>query len=405
MKKISKKGYILVIGAGPLQVPAIKKAKERGYSVLSVDKNPHAVGFQYSDGYKAIDIFDHGEIVEWCKQTAAKGEPAGVLTMATDCSYTVAKVAAALDLPGIPVRAAEVSVNKDLFRNELRRLGLPAPEYAVAENIQSAEESGKRLQFPVVIKPVDNMGSRGVKKIYKQREIKDAAAAGFSFSRCKKIILEEFLDGAEYSLDACMIDGKCYSLGFADRVIEFEPYFVETGYSIPSALLEEEQKEITTLMERTALGLGIHNGIVKGDIKWTNNGPVILEMATRLSGNRMSSDGIPLSSGIDAVGIAVDLASGQKVLPPSKPNKEKGYAYRALQPCNGVVKNIRGVEKARLIDGIVDIELHISPGDIKTAFTCSADSVGYVIAKGETRKAAEQTAQRAIDNIHFDIGI
>jgi len=390
--------YVLVVGAGSLQIPAIKKVRERGLSVMVVDKNPEAPGFEYADLYAQIDIYDYGSMVNWIRE--AGQSIAGVMTMATDCSYSVAQVAAEFGLPGIPPDSALTSVDKGLFRKALKNAGIFVPDFAVARNMTSALDG--QIKFPLVVKPVDNMGSRGVMKVCSASELEEAAAKAFSFSRSSTIILESFLEGAEYSLDACMLDGKCYPLGFADRIIEYAPFFVETGYTMPSSLNDEERKSLLLLLEKAAQGIGVMNGIVKGDLKITDDGPVLLEMAVRLSGNRMSSDAIPLSCGIDAVGVALDFALGCSK-PPPVAIYERGYAYRALLPKPGKVKKIRGISEACMLEGVVDVVVHIREGDTKKPFTCSADSIGYVISHAKTRKTAEKRVQKALDTIQFDM--
>jgi len=397
------KQWILVIGAGPLQTPAIIKAKERTFSVMTVDMNPHAIGFKYADLHSVISIYDKDKIIEWSRSAVPSNSISGVITMGTDCSCTVAEVARAFGLPGVSPESAFISVNKDCFREKLKEAGIFTPDFLITEDIHSIPKKLFSMTFPLVVKPVDSMGSRGVKKIFSHTEFSSAVVEATGFSRRKKVIIEEFLEGNEFSLDACMIDGKCYPLGFADRVIEYEPFFVETGYSMPSVLGAEERKSMISLMEKASQAIGVYDGIVKGDLKLTEEGPVLIEMAVRLSGNRMSSDAIPISCGVDAVGISLDIALGKKKIPPN-PEYEKGYAYRAFLPASGVVKKICGIEKARAMKGVVDLVLYIKEGDEKKPFTCSADSVGYVIAKGETREIAEQRAQKVIETVYFDIG-
>jgi len=390
--------YVLVVGAGFLQVPAIKKVRERGFYVMAVDKDPEAPGFEYADLCAQIDIYDYESMVNWVRIVGQN--IVGVMTMATDCSYSVARVAAEFGLPGIPPDSALTSVDKGRFRKALKNAGIFVPDFTVARDMASALAG--HVEFPLVVKPVDNMGSRGVRKVCSASELEEVAFKAFSLSRSSTIILESFLEGPEYSLDACMIDGKCYPLGFADRIIEYAPFFVETGYTMPSSMNETERQSLTFLLERAARGIGVFSGIVKGDLKITDDGPVLLEMAVRLSGNRMSSDAIPLSCGIDAVGLALDFALGC-AKPPPLALLEKGYAYRALLPKPGRVEKILGVSEACMLEGIVDVVMHIREGDIKKAFTCSADSIGYVISHGKTRKIAEKRAYKALDTIQFNM--
>ncbi|MFH0925899.1 MAG: ATP-grasp domain-containing protein [bacterium] len=294
-----------------------------------------------------------------------------------------------------------MSTNKYLTRKYLSDAGIPTPGFRLATTLKEAETALLYINFPLVIKPVDNMGSRGVTKISSLEELKEGYNRAFQCSTLKQVIIEEYLEGPEYSIDAYMDNGKFHLLGLADRIFSFLPFFVEIGYTMPSTLSDLDKGALFELMEKGALAIGIKNGIIKGDLKITFNGPRIIELAVRLSGNRMSTEAIPLSNGIDAVKIAIELALGKNPKKIKNNSKEFGFAYRSLLPSVGMLKEVKGLKSSKLIKGIVDVVIKIKPGDMIPQFKCSADSIGYVIASCETREESVAKAEMARDKIRF----
>jgi biotin carboxylase len=392
------KKVLMVVGAGDLQCAVITHAQQMGLFVFVTDGNPQAPGFCIADGYAVASTMDATATLAAAVEFSKKTKIDGVITLGTDATFTVATVAAYFGLPGISEKAAQACTDKAVMRRCFSRAGLPVPHFVVASTPRQATQIVEKMKLPVVIKPVDNMAGRGVMRIDDRETVNFAIKRAFDASATGRIIVEQFLQGCEYSVDSVMIDGKCHILGFADRHIEYNPYFVETGYTMPS-LLEEEVYET---VEKAALSLGIRMGIAKADVLVNCGQVYILEMAGRLSGNRMSSDGIPVSNGINAVKIAIKLSLGEIPKISKAFTGERGYAYRSLIPPKwGNVCDIRGLQDVRGMPGVIDARLRISLPACIEPYKCSADSIGYVLAAGNTREDALTNVHNALKHIEW----
>ena len=293
------------------QLPAIKTAKAMGLKVAVTDYNPEALGMRLADFPIVVSTRNINLTVNTTREFHQTCPLDGVMTVGTDASQTVAAVANALNLPGIPFEVAERATDKIKMRYCLRKHNVPIPDFRPVWSLAEAEIALKEMSLPLVIKPCDNMGARGVKKILKAEDLPPAFQEAKEASISGKLILEEFMQGPELSLDALVFDGKIEITGIADRHIERAPYFVEVGHTLPSNLPKAQQEEVKDVFRQAIRALGIDHGAAKGDIKLTPEGPKIVEIAARLSGGWMSAHTYPLSSGVNLMKAAIQVALGE----------------------------------------------------------------------------------------------
>jgi biotin carboxylase len=172
------------------------------------------------------------------------------------------------------------------MRSCFRKAGLPSPEFFTITGTGTIERPA--LPFPLVVKPVDNMGGRGCRRVNSMEEYIEAAADAIRFSRSGRAIVESYMEGPEFSLDAIVYHGDITICGFADRHIFFPPYFIEMGHTIPTDIASAQQKALLETFYDGIRALGLAEGksisAAKGDIKLTEKGPMIGEIAARLSG-------------------------------------------------------------------------------------------------------------------------
>lgn len=309
---VSQKPAVLVLGAGLMQMPLLFAVKKLGYSVIACDANKLAVGRLYCDEFWNIDISDAESIITFLTSTKKKYTIAAVTTAATDFSYSVAKVACALALPALDLKTARNFIFKDEMRLKLQKKRVAVPEFLVTSSLAVTKSGIKILGYPLVSKPLHNMGGRGVQKIFTQKELKNAVLNSQEYSKEKKILVESMLEGPELSIDALFYKGKFYVLAVADRHIHFSPYCIETGHSIPSALPASMVEDACKETEKAARALGMEHGICKADIIFHRNKAHIGELASRLSGGYMSGWTAPAHYRKDFSRSAVQLAAGKK---------------------------------------------------------------------------------------------
>ncbi len=382
-----------------MQIPSLRIAKEKGWRVFLADGNPDAEGKKYCDVFLHIDLKDRDSMLDAARDIKKREGLDGVFTAGTDFSTTVAWVAERLGLPGIPYSVALRATDKALMREVLGRSGVPIPDFVYLSGDESPLSLvKKRLGYPLVVKPVDNMGARGVRRVDSDEELIDACKVALISSRVGKVIIEEFMDGPELSIDAIVFKEEVTICGVADRHIYFPPYFVEMGHTMPSNLSDSELRQAVDVFIRGVKAIGIDNGAAKGDIKVTKRGAMVGEIAARLSGGYMSGWTYPYSSGVEvtekALNIAVGLEPGDM-----KPKYERVSAERAFISIPGNVQDVEGMDRIKGIRGLKNIFLRVGEGDAVVFPVNNVEKCGNVISVADERREAIAIAERAIKSV------
>ncbi|MFP4562164.1 MAG: ATP-grasp domain-containing protein [Spirochaetia bacterium] len=398
--KRGNRRVILILGAGIMQLPALHAARAKGWRVIVADGNPHALGVGLADEFLHIDLKDKEGMAEAAAEIR-RDRLDGVFTAGTDFSTTVAWVAERLGLPGIPYSSALAAKDKGAMRKAFAREGVPSPRYVVVKS--DGEESctpWRDLAYPLVVKPVDNMGARGVRRVENEEELTAYLSIAVDQSECRTAIVEEYIPGPEFSIDALVYRGKITPCGFADRHITFPPYFVEMGHTIPSRIPKESEEAVLEVFYRGVRALGIDEGAAKGDVKLTGSGPVIGEIAARLSGGYMSGWTYPYSSGVDLTSAALNIAVG---LPPGDlaPRFNRTTSERAFISIPGKLISLEGVDEAAEDTRVEDIFVTVKPGDPVTFPENNVQKCGNVIAVAPDRESACAAALNAAKRIRL----
>jgi len=381
-----------------MQLPAIRIARARGWRVIVAAKEMCPEGAGLADHIEYVDLRSVSRIVRVARKWDRKHGLDGVFTAGTDFSVTVARVAEEMGLPGIPFENAFAATNKARMRTVFTENGLPSPRFFAITSLKDCREVAADLSFPVVVKPVDNMGARGVRKIDIKEKLTTAVEEAMKHSAATEVIVEEYMQGDELSLDAVVYKGKITICGVADRKIRFAPYFVEMGHTIPTAIDDQLADQAVSLFKRGIRALGISLGAAKGDVKLTPEGPVIGEIAARLSGGYMSGWTYPYSSGVEVTGAALNIAVG---LDPGelKPMAGKTSAERAFISIPGIISSIEGVSAAERVQGIRNIFLRTAPGSQVIFPTNNMEKCGNIISCADTHSEAVELAEKASQSI------
>jgi len=386
-----------------MQGPAIRIAKELGFFTVVLDGSSAAPCVAMADRFEQIDLKDK-EDVETFARSMRDGPDGlgGIVTAGTDFSATVAWVAERLGLPGIPYETALNASDKGRMRFCFKKAGLPSPEYATITVADEPEGFSLPAPFPLVVKPVDNMGGRGCRRVNNCGEFCEATADALLFSRSGRAIVEAFMEGPEFSVDAIVYRGEITICGLADRHVFFPPFFIEMGHTMPSSVPEGQQRAIldTFCDGVRALGLadGENIGAAKGDIKLTPAGPMIGEIAARLSGGYMSGWTYPYSSGTESIRAAILAAMGRE---PGNlaPLKTWTSAERAFISIPGTVKAISGTEAALGAPHVRDLFMRAAK-DAKVGFPeNNVSKCGNVISAAPDRATAVEAAEGAARSI------
>lgn len=391
---------IMILGAGFMQGPAIRIAKKKGLKVYVADANPEAVCIKEADEFLNIDLKNKEALANAAANIA---NLAGVFTAGTDFSASVAWVAEKMRLPGISYDVALNASNKSRMRKVLKEAGVAIPAFASAsigsDPYKLAESLGV---MPLVVKPVDSMGSRGCRLVRDIDELKEAWFAAIANSFSKQAIIEEYLEGPEFSLDALVYKGKIHISGIADRFVYFEPYFVEMGHTMPSSYNKEILDEVSEVFIKGIKALGIDNGAAKGDIKYTRKGAFVGEIAARLSGGYMSGWTYPYSSGIELTSQAIDIACGLE------PNFSEQKLFlsaseRAWISIPGKISSVHGLEKANRYNSVVNVFPRAEAGSIVVFPSNNVQKCGNIIAVADNQEKADAAAELAAKQILINL--
>lgn len=403
----AEKKTLLVVGGALEAVPGILLAKSMGLKVVVSDIDPCAPGFEVADDTILASTYDVEQTmkgaVDYCSNV---GEIHGVICIATDVPHTVAHVAEKLGLPGISLESAQMAVDKLLMKRQFAADGLAVPWFRSVESPKELKDIIKEYGYPLVLKPVDSRGARGVLRLTPAVDLDWAFNFSLSYSPTARVMVEKFLEGPQVSTESIVLDSMTYTIGFADRNYEFleryAPNMIENGGELPSILPVNTQNKIRELIAKAAASMGIDNGIVKGDIVVYKDRPHIIELAARLSGGYFCTHEIPLNTGVDFVGAAIRLALGETLRPSDlEPRYNRFVAQRYLFPRPGRVVQIKGVEKASSMPGIEFCEVRVGMGDTVKAIDSHPARAGVVIATGENRNQAVSRAEAAINAINI----
>ncbi len=398
---------ILIVGAGAETVPGIKRAKDMGLYVVVSDMSPDAPGCAIADKSIVASTYDVEATVEAAKAFSRNERPInGVISIAADVPLAVASVACELGLPGIPVEAARIASNKVLMKEVLSAEGIAVPWFHQVASAGDLLDIAKERCCKCIVKPVDSRGSRGVVMLSSLEDCEFAYNYALKFSPSGQVMVEEYVEGPQVSTESVLLEKRSYTLGFSDRNYKdfekFAPHIIEDGGQQPSFLSDREREVVSGLAVRAGRALGIKNGIVKGDMVLSADGPKVIEVAPRLSGGWFCTDQIPLATGVDLVGVAIRLALGETPSPQELTKTEnRAVAIRYFFPAPGRVVEIRNVAKFDNTEWVHRIGFFVKVGDVVCDVSDHTGRSGYVITTGRTLQEAVDRADEVVREVEI----
>ncbi|MBR0032313.1 MAG: ATP-grasp domain-containing protein [Treponema sp.] len=420
---------IMILGAGLMQKPAILAAKHLGFESVVVDANPNAVSVPLADAFYPIDLKDKDALLALAENLSKDEENglSGVFTAGTDFSANVAYVANHFGFPCHDYEACLNASDKVRMRGCFSRAGVPSPAFQEIEKShveQLCEKAGKgEVEFPKVVKPCDNMGGRGCRLVRSKEELLPAVSASVRNSRTARAIFEDYMEGREFSIDSIVYKGTLTITGFADRHIFYPPYFIEMGHSLPSLADSVVKNQLIATFALGIKALGLTCGVAKADIKYTKNGPMIGEIAARLSGGYMSGWTFPYSSGMNLTEEAMKIAVGKepdfilanrKSVPWQPHESVRGQeqpfelyeiksnlvsAERAWLSIPGKVAAVYGLDEVREIYGVKDVLPRVKVGDKVDFPRNNVEKCGNIISVAISSEKAYRSAHEAVSSI------
>ena len=379
---------ILIIGGGELQIPGLKKAKELGFTTHLLDGSEKCAAKEYADFFYEVDINDIKRSAQVARKLKEEGNIIAVYTQGHDVAYTVAYAAREAGLPGIEPQAALNCKNKILARQILSKAGVENVKFATAKTAEEATIVAGKIGFPCYVKPSDSWACKGVTRVLDIEQVRKAFEDALSYCNfTKEVLIEEELEGQEYSVDTVIYKGKLYPAGVSDRIfLPKEKYAVHIGSRTPSLLPESVQNSMYEVMDKAAQALGVTDGAFKGDLLVDKDGQVrILEVTARTSGGFDSQLRKPFSFGIDILKATIDIACGLPLDPLDLvPKWVKWSSTISVLHDSGVIIEIKGQEELKKIKGVRDVYFRSKVGDLVKPLIHSAARTNQIISSADT---------------------
>jgi len=399
----SERRRLLVLGAGAGQLGLLEAAHERGVYVVAVDRDPGAPGFRYADRRAIVSVEDENAI----DRLAAAERVAGVIAPGIDFPVGLAaRVAARHNLlhPLAP-EVAQAAVSKTRQRERLAAAGVPHAPFQICTNAADAKQAAAELGLPVVFKPPDRQGQRGLGVVTAAEEVAEAFDTALAAARGQIVLVEKLVVGAELTVNAFSVSGQFHPLTVTDRVVAEPPAFgVALAHVWPSELDAEVVDAAIELARAAAAAVGVENGPMYTQVLVGEDGPVVGELAARLGGGH-DAELCEAALGVDLNGLAIRAAFGQEI-PADELRPEPaagGACVRFLVAPEGSVEAVEGVERAETSDGVAWVRVYRQPADEIRQLRQGSDRAGAVLAVGESRKQALARARRAARRVRFRV--
>ena len=375
---------ILLLGGSAQQIIAIETAKKFGYYTVLCDYLPDNPGQYVADVFYNVSTTDKEAVLEVAKKERING----ILAYASDpAAPTAAFVSEQLGLPGNPYRSVDILCNKEKFRRFLSNNGFCTPKAKGYESISTALDdiANGIYRFPIIIKPVDSSGSKGVSLCYALNEALEKINYALTFSRMKRIIIEEYVEKYGYQIagDGLSIDGELVFRCFAND--HFNPEcanpFVPISASFPYNMSRDVQNKVHKEIQRLITLLGMKTCTYNFDLRIDENENVyLMEVAPRDGGNYIPQI-IRYATGVDLIEYSVQAAMGEIVKAPKTMEVKGFWSYYAVHSLeDGILESIEIKPEVRQ-EHIMENHIIKHPGDKIKTFTGANSTLGCLIMR------------------------
>ena len=369
---------LLLLGGSRYLLPVIRAGQALGCRVITCDYLPDNIAHRYSDAYANVSIVDREAVLA----LARKEKIDGVMSFACDPGVvTAAYVAQEMGLPNVgPLTSVELLQDKGRFRRFLTENGFPVP---FSQSFSAGEELPlSRLRYPLMVKPVDSAGSKGVTRVDREEELPAAIRHALDFSRAGRFILEDFIAPLGFPSDTeCFsVDGELRFVSFNNQYFDpkaSNPY-TPAGFTWPSTMPESAQKDLTEQLRRLLKLLGMGTCVYNVESRLGSDGTAyLMEVSPRGGGNRLC-EMLRYTTGVDLIEAAVRAALGMPVSIPERFEYQGSWSYVALHSYeSGLFEGLDITEDARPY--LVEEDLWVRAGERVEAFSGANKTIGTLV--------------------------
>ena len=376
------KKSVLIFGVGSLQKSIIDRAKLMGLYTIGIDPAADATCKDEVDAFEIVG----GQDFDGTMAVARKYQIDAIVTAATDKPLVMmARIAEELNLPFYSVETAQWSTDKFQMKE---RFELGEVPHAQGRLISKVEEAAG-LVFPVIVKPRDNSGSRGVKLCRDNNELQISIVEALENSKLDTVLVEEFVEGPEYSIESLHHDGKSEVIQFTEKKTTEFPYNVELGHVQPANLSEENKQKIREIISRIGKALKFENCPSHTELKINERGIFVIETSPRLGGDYITSTLTPLSTGVNLEDELLKISLGETINPEPKEVQYAGVRFFNFQE-GSVVKHTPDEGFVKGWPHVVDFSFTLKEGDKVNRITSSLNRYGQLILHAGNRSAIEE---------------
>lgn len=391
---------LLLLGGARYLLPVIEAAHKLGIYVITCDYLPDNIAHKYSDQYLDVSIIDKEAVLE----AAKKEKIDGIMSFATDPGVvTAAYVAEKMGLPAAgSYESVSVLQDKGRFRKFLTDNGFVVPHARSYESISSAQKDTDYFNWPVIVKPVDSAGSKGVTKVDSPADLEQSIKYALEFSHSNKFIIEDFIEkkGCSSDSDCFSIDGKLVVTTFSSQRFDAkaENPYAPMAYSWPSTFTEEHEEELKSELQRLLKLLDMKSSIYNVETREGVDGKAyIMEVSPRGGGNRLA-EMVRYATGMDLITASVKAAVGMPITDLEQKDYDGSWAEYVLHSIEeGLFEDVWIAPEFK--DKVVELDVWIKPGDEVHPFTAANFAIGTVVLRSESKEEMEEAMLHMSDYI------
>ena len=380
------KKSILIFGVGTLQQSIIRRAKLMNLFTVGIDPLENADCRDEVDAYEVVGGQDY-------EGTCAVIEKYGIdaiITSATDKPLVMmARVAKRYGFPFYSVETAEWSTDKFLMKQRFEAAGIPC---ARGRLISSPEEA-KDLTYPIIVKPRDNSGSRGVIFCKNKSELDSAFQEAIGYSHKDSVLVEEFIEGKEYSIEGLHYNGKNQVIQFTEKKTTEFPYNVELGHIQPAYISNENKQIIREIISKIGTALHFENCPSHTELKINERGVFVIETSPRLGGDYITSTLTPLSTGVNLEDELLHIALGEKINPQPQAVQYAGVRFFSFNE-GSVVQRVPDSAMIMKWPYVVDFSFELKKNDTIPLITSSLNRYGHIILISDTHNGVTKALEK-----------
>ena len=381
------KKSVLVFGVGELQISIITRAKAMGLFVVGIDPFEDAVAKGYCDAFEVVG----GQDFEGTVAVAKKYNVSAIVTAATDKPLVMmARVAKEFKLPFYSKETAEWSTDKFQMKQRFIEGAVPCARGRLIHRAEEAQD----LYFPLICKPRDNSGSRGVKLCRSLSELDSCIKEALEVSKLDTVLVEEFIEGREFSIESLHYDGKSEVIQFTEKKTTEFPYNVELGHQQPANLTDDQRNQISDIISKIASCMHFDNCPSHTELKINERGIFVIETSPRLGGDYITSTLTPLSTGINLEDQLLHIALGEPVdTTTGRVDKASAVCFFSLS--EGKVKAIDSrINEVSKWPNVHSFHLKLKAGDTVNKITSSLNRYGQFIVTSDSREEVDSLVEK-----------